>query len=163
MRRTAARPGRPAQRAGGTRRLGPGHRREALACSTVSQDPQFLPDAITLESDPEVGQFRKSAYRRAIMGYLKHLKDAHLRASLASAKAYFDAEKEAGHDRVEEREAVRWFFRAARRVGMSNIQHGMSNDEGGEGRPDSQHGMSKEDKGEGGTLNAERSTPNAAL
>jgi len=77
------------------------------------------PDA--LESDPEVGQFRKSAYRRAIMGYLKHLKDAHLRASLASAKAYFDAEKEAGHDREEEREAVRWFFPCGEAGG--NIQY----------------------------------------
>lgn len=86
------------------------------------------PDA--LESDPEVGQFRKSAYRRAIMGYLKHLKDAHLRASLASAKAYFDAEKEAGHDRVEEREAVRWFFRAAKR---RNTEAGVRTEELGIG------------------------------
>ena len=39
----------------------------------------------------------------------------------------------------------------------------MSNDEGGEGRPNIQHGMSKEDEGEGRTLNAERRTLNAEV
>jgi len=48
-----------------------------------------------LATDPDVAADRWDAYRRAIMGYLKHLKDAHLRASLASAKAYFDGEKSA--------------------------------------------------------------------
>ena len=47
--------------------------------------------------------------------------------------------------------------------GRPNIQHGMSNAEGGEERPNIQHGMSKEDEGEGGTLNAERRTLNAEV
>lgn len=71
--------------------------------------------AEALADDPEVGAERRDAFRRAIMGYLKCLKNRHVRASLASAKAYFDAEKAAGRGREEEREAVRWFFLAARR------------------------------------------------
>lgn len=68
-----------------------------------------------LTTDPEVGVERREVFRRVIMGYLRCLKDGHARASFASAKAYFDAEKAAGRDREENREAVRWFFRAAKR------------------------------------------------
>jgi hypothetical protein len=99
-----------------------------------------------LASDPEIGPEREDMYRHAIMGYLKHLKNRHQRASLASAKAYFDGEKEAGRDREEAREAVRWFFRTARRDGISNIQQGIPKEEG-----------------ENGTLNVQRSTFNAQV
>ena len=68
-----------------------------------------------------------------------------MRASFASAKAYFDGEKEAGRDREESREAVRWFFRAAKR----------RETEGDVGKEESGGGE------RGGTLNAERSTLNS--
>jgi len=100
--------------------------------------------AEALADDSEIGTGRRDAFRRAIMGYLKYLKDRHVRASLASAKAYFDGEKSAGRDREEERGAVRWFFRAAKRDGRSNIEQGVSKEEEG-----------------GSTLNAERRTLNA--
>ncbi len=83
-----------------------------------------------LATDPDVAADRRDAYRRAVMGYLKHLKDRHVRASLASAKAYFDGEKSAGRDREEEREAVRWFFRAAKR---RNTEGGVRKEELGVG------------------------------
>lgn len=70
-----------------------------------------------LECASVVGTGQKGMFRRAIMGYRKHFKIGHRRASLASAKAYFDEEKSAGKERKEEREAVRWFFRAAKNFG----------------------------------------------
>jgi len=118
-----------------------------MKAEELNKPVSFPKWAEALASAPDVVPERRDAFRHAIMGYLHYLKGLHARASLASAKAYFDAEREAGRDREEEREAVRWFFRAAKRLGMSNIQHGMSNDEGGEG----------------GTRNAEHSSLNAQI
>jgi len=41
-----------------------------------------------LAADPDIKTGQKDEFRRAIMGYLKHLKMRHMRASLASAKEY---------------------------------------------------------------------------
>ena len=69
-----------------------------------------------LAAEPGLDAALRARYRRAIGSYLGHLKLTHQRASLATAKAYFDAAHEAGADDEKQREAVRWFFRAARRA-----------------------------------------------
>jgi len=74
-----------------------------------------------LADDPDLMAGQKDEFRRAIMGYLKHLKERHVRASLASAKAYFDEKKTAGFGCEVEREAVRWFFRAAKSGTLSDV------------------------------------------
>lgn len=66
-----------------------------------------------LEADARVPHEAKRAYRLAIGSYLGHLKVSGMRATLATAKAYFDAAHEAGADSEEARKAVRWFFREA--------------------------------------------------
>jgi integron integrase len=66
-----------------------------------------------LEADERVPQEAKRGYRLAIGSYLGHLKVSGKRATLATAKAYFDAAHEAGADNEEARKAVRWFFREA--------------------------------------------------
>jgi len=54
-------------------------------------DPVSFPGwAEALSSGQKVCTGRKEACRRAILSYLRHLKDHRLRASLASAKAYFE-------------------------------------------------------------------------
>ncbi len=94
-------------------------------------NPVSFPEwAEALSSDLEVDPEQKDSWRRAILSYLKVLKDRRQRASLASAKAYFEEAVKSGRDSEEAREAVRWFFRAARRQGISNNQQGMSKEEG---------------------------------
>lgn len=123
-----------------------------------------------LASAPDFGPERRDAFRHAIMGYLHYLKGLHARASLASAKAYFDAEKAVGRDREEEREAVRWFFRAARNIGGRRPEAGgteaggTSNAKVGRGEiSNGQQGISNDEEGREGTLNAERSTRNVQV
>jgi integron integrase len=66
-----------------------------------------------LEASERVPVEAKRGYRLAIGSYLGHLKVSGKRATLATAKAYFDAAHEAGADNEEARQAVRWFFREA--------------------------------------------------
>lgn len=66
-----------------------------------------------LAGDRDLDGVQKERYRRAIGAYLVHLKETKQRASLASAKAYFDGG--AGDELA--REGVRWFFRAAGKRG----------------------------------------------
>jgi len=79
----------------------------AMTVEELNKPVSFPKWAEALADDSEIGAGRRDAFRRAIMGYLKHLKEHHGRASFASAKAYFDGEKEAGRECGEEREAVR--------------------------------------------------------
>jgi len=70
-----------------------------MRAEELNKPVSFQEWAEVLAADPEVMAERRDAYRRAVMGYLHFLKDGHARASLASAKTYFDAEKAAGRDR----------------------------------------------------------------
>lgn len=64
-----------------------------------------------LAKDGELDAARKASTAHAIGNYLKHLKETRQRASLATAKAYFDG----GAGDESAREGVRWFFRAAQK------------------------------------------------
>lgn len=61
-----------------------------MTTEELNRPVSFAKWAESLASDPEVAEERRDAFRRAIMGYLKYLKERHVRASFASAKAYFD-------------------------------------------------------------------------
>ena len=65
-----------------------------------------------LEAETGLDRAVRSRYRWAIGEYLGHLKETKQRASLATAKAYFDGG--AGNEMA--REAVRWFFIAEERT-----------------------------------------------
>lgn len=86
--------------------------------------------AEALTSDLEVDPEQKDSCRRAILSYLKYLKDRRQRASFASAKAYFDEAVKNGRDSEEAREAVRWFFRAAKLEKTLNAERPTLNAEG---------------------------------
>jgi hypothetical protein len=132
-----------------------------MTTEELNKPVSFPKWAEALAADPEVQEERRDSYRRAIMGYLKHLKERHVRASFASAKAYFDGEKEAGCDRKESREEVRCFFRAAKRW---ETEGGVGREESGVGKiSNSEQGMSnvqvrEGENAEGRTLNVERRT-----
>lgn len=96
----------------------------------MSRPVSFPQWETALKGDWGVPDEQRMRYRSAILGYLKRLKDRRERASLATAKAYFDEEKEAGRDREQEREAVRWFFRAAKLEKTPNAERPTLNAEG---------------------------------
>src|ERR1035437_1686519 len=57
----------------------------------------------------------RERYRRCIVAYLHHLKERRERASVASAKAYVESGETQGVTDQLDRDALRWFFLAARR------------------------------------------------
>ncbi|MFA5344406.1 MAG: integron integrase [Kiritimatiellia bacterium] len=57
----------------------------------------------------------RERYRRCIVAYLHHLKERRERASVASAKAYVESGEVKGVTDHLDRDALRWFFLAARR------------------------------------------------
>lgn len=74
-----------------------------------------FPDwASILEADSTLGASERTARRSAIVAYLSFLKRDHLRASLASAKAFIDETERSGTAMEPIREALRWFFRTAK-------------------------------------------------
>ncbi len=80
----------------------------------IDDTPVSFPDwSQVLESDSSLEATTRTHHRQAIIGFLAHLKKTEQRASLATAKAYFDAARETGQDDEPSREALRWFFRTA--------------------------------------------------
>src|SRR5450759_2030120 len=57
----------------------------------------------------------RERYRRCIVAYLHHLKERREVASVASAKAYVESGETQGVTDQFDRDALRWFFLAARR------------------------------------------------
>lgn len=66
-----------------------------------------------LEGDVELDRQQKAEYRRGIGAYLGYLKESRQRATLATAKTFFDS----GGGEDWAREGLRWFFRAAAKRG----------------------------------------------
>lgn len=82
-----------------------------------------FPDwANILEADNRLNASERTARRSGIVAYLSFLKRGHLRASLASAKAFIDETEQSGTASEPIREALRWFFRAA----QANARDGIS-------------------------------------
>jgi len=59
--------------------------------------------------------FARARYAREIIFYLAYCKGGHEPASIAGAKRYLESQQIAGPRQVTAREALRWFFLAARR------------------------------------------------
>lgn len=89
-----------------------------------------------LEAETGLDGAVRSRYRWAIGEYLGHLKETHQRASIATAKAYFDG----GAGNETAREAVRWFFKAEERTRT----HASMKNDGLPGKPKTQESKKAE-------------------
>jgi integron integrase len=74
----------------------------------------FTEWATVLDGEP-LDKVTRERYRRSVVAYLHHLKMQRLRATLSTAKAYVEDGEAKGMTGAEDREALRWFFRAAAR------------------------------------------------
>ena len=82
--------------------------------NSISNTPVSFTDwSAVLNGEADMTADTKERYRAAIVAYLHHLKTRHERASLASAKAYIEAEPMRNAQDSTDREALRWFFKAA--------------------------------------------------
>lgn len=81
----------------------------------ISSEPVSFAEWSTVLASEPLDAGTRERYRRSIVAYLHYLKTHHERASLASAKAYVLAGEAHGVTDVHDREALRWFFMAARR------------------------------------------------
>jgi integron integrase len=81
----------------------------------IDETPVSFPDwNQVLDRDISLESTVRLRHRQAIIGFLAHLKRTQQRASLVTAKAYFDDAHEEGRDDEPSREALRWFFRTAK-------------------------------------------------
>jgi len=81
--------------------------------ASISHEPVSFPTwAEVLRDDVSLGEAQRQSYTRAIVAYLRNLKERRERASIDTAKAYVERVTLA----EAEREALRWFFRAAARA-----------------------------------------------
>lgn len=82
--------------------------------ASVSSDPvSFGEWSVVLSGARELNLAKKDLYHRAIVAYLRYLKSRHEQASLASAKAYIESDPSRAEADSIQREALRWFFKAA--------------------------------------------------
>ena len=77
----------------------------------VSHTPVSFSEWSTVLAGEALDPATQERYRRAVVGYLHHLKVRRERASLASAKAYVEHGEAQGVTDVHDREALRWFFK----------------------------------------------------
>ncbi len=81
----------------------------------IDHSPVSFAEWSTILAGESFDPATRERYRRCIVAYLHHLKERRERASVASAKAYVESGETQGVTDQLDRDALRWFFLAARR------------------------------------------------